>query len=378
MPHDGHRSATGRWRWPLAIFLAWTAYGLLSASQTRLFAAASNSALSYSLVDLYTYTLASAWLWAAMTPAIVWLARRFRIERVRWGRSLTMLAVIGLVVTVGDVIYDGVLLSLLVDAERSTPFLQQLWASYLFQFDINMFAFAIIVAATHALDYSRGLQEQQVSELRLQGALSRARLSALQLQLQPHFLFNTLNAISELVHEDPARADAMVTSLSELLRLSIDTSTSAEMTLRRELQFLDAYLHIQRMRFEDRLSATIEADPASLSACVPSLVLQPLVENAIRHGISPRAGAGMVHVSVRVEGNRLHIVVRDDGVGIPEHAPVVEGVGLRNTRVRLEGLYPGDHEFELRRHPEGGTAVVLSIPYRPADDRHEFRTFITV
>ncbi len=369
---------TPQWRWPVAILAAWTAYGLLSASQTRLFAAANNSQLSYSLVDLYAYTLGAAWLWAAMTGGIVWLARRFRVDRMHWARSLAVLTTVGVLVTIADVVYDAALMGWLIGKEGPLLVPQRLWASYLYQFDVNLFAFAIIVAATHALDYSRHLQEQRVSELRLQSALSRARLSALQLQLQPHFLFNTLNAISELVHEDPAKADAMVTSLSELLRMSIDTSTSAEMTVRREVQFLDAYLRIQRLRFEDRLDATIDVESAALGACVPSLVLQPLVENAIRHGISPRAGPGTVRVVARVRDDRLEITVRDDGIGIPEHAPVVEGVGLRNTRIRLEGLYAGDHEFELRRHPEGGTLVVLSIPYRHADESHEFRTFITV
>ena len=200
---------------------------------------------------------------------------------------------------------------------------------------------------------------------RLRAQLDQAQLQTLKLQLQPHFLFNTLNAITALVHRDPARAEQMVTGLSELLRFSLGSVGEQEITLARELEVLEHYVGIQQVRFHDRLSVSIDADGEASHALVPNLILQPLVENAIKHGIAPRAAVGHVRVEARRHGGTLTLVVRDDGVGEQQAASRREGVGLTNTRARLASLYGEAHRI-IAGGPDGrggGFEVRIEIPF---------------
>lgn len=218
--------------------------------------------------------------------------------------------------------------------------------------------------------YSEATQESE----QLQGRLDQARLQALKLQLQPHFLFNTLNTVTALVHTDPRAAERMVSGLSELLRFSLGTSGDQEILLERELQVLRYYLEIQQVRFHDRLSVSFDIDPAVERAYVPSLLLQPLVENAIKHGIGPRAAAGRIAISARRNGgNMLSLQVSDDGVGGPPDESRREGVGLGNTRARLQSLYGESHRLEVGTRAEGGFLVSIEIPFetRPRTPRLE-------
>jgi LytS/YehU family sensor histidine kinase len=186
----------------------------------------------------------------------------------------------------------------------------------------------------------------------------------LKMQLQPHFLFNTLHAIAELVHEDPRAADRMVAGLGSLLRISLESAGRQMVTLREELEFLEAYLAIEQVRFRERLSVAVEIDPHALDARVPHLLLQPLVENAIRHGVAPRMAAGRVTVSARRENGRVEIEIADNGRGLPNGTPRAEGVGLRNTRARLEQLYGNEFRLELANGPAGGAVARLALPYQ--------------
>lgn len=197
----------------------------------------------------------------------------------------------------------------------------------------------------------------------LQARLDQARLQALRLQLQPHFLFNTLNTITALVHRDPPSAERMVTGLSELLRVSLGTAGDQEVRVDRELEVLRHYLDIQLVRFPDRLSVQFEIDPAARDAMVPSLLLQPLVENAIKHGISPRVAAGSLHIVVARRNETLALEVSDDGVGTRGSLPLVEGVGLGNARARLASLYGAHHRFDAGPRAGGGFAVNIQIPF---------------
>jgi LytS/YehU family sensor histidine kinase len=213
--------------------------------------------------------------------------------------------------------------------------------------------------------YNRLLTSQLKLE-RVEKRLIESRLNMLRLQLEPHFLFNALNAISSQVVANPELGQEMIEDLGALLRGSIDCQSSAEITLAQELALLDHYLAIQKLRFGDRVDIRIDADPAMLSAMVPSLLLQPLVENAIRHGLERRVSGGMIAISACLADDRLQIEVQDDGVGLPPdwRIEASSGLGLRVTRERLEMLYSGagEHRFDISPRQGGGTHVAIHIP----------------
>jgi two-component sensor histidine kinase len=211
-----------------------------------------------------------------------------------------------------------------------------------------------------ATSFSRATEEREQLEARL----ARAQLQSLRLQLHPHFLFNTLNTINALIGTDRRAAERVISGLSELLRMSLSRASEQEVTLARELELLAHYIEIQQIRFQDRLSVRFQIDPEARSALVPNLMLQPLVENAIRHGIAPRAAPGHVVVTARRRGDRLDMSVVDDGVGEAPGAEHRDGVGLGNTRARLLSLYGADHRFEAGTPATGGFVVTLEIPFR--------------
>jgi two-component system LytT family sensor kinase len=226
-------------------------------------------------------------------------------------------------------------------------------------------AIATYATAWHERMATSYFEQARVRE-RLEGQLAQAQLQALRLQLQPHFLFNTLNTIAALVSTDARAAERMVTRLSELLRQTLHSASEQEVPLSRELEMLSPYLEIQRLRFSDRLRVDIDVDPDVETALVPSLLLQPLIENAIRHGITPRAAGGRVQVRARREGDFVRIEVADDGIGFRAwtgRSPR-EGVGLGTTRGRLRHLYGSTHHLALDAPPEGGFTVRLAIPHR--------------
>lgn len=211
-----------------------------------------------------------------------------------------------------------------------------------------------------ATSFSRATEEREQLEARL----ARAQLQSLRLQLHPHFLFNTLNTINALIGTDRHAAERVVSGLSELLRMSLSSASEQEVTLAKELELLTHYIEIQQIRFQDRLTVNFRIDPDARYALVPNLMLQPLVENAIRHGIAPRAAPGHVVVTAAKRANRLELSVVDDGVGERANRDHRDGVGLGNTRARLLSLYGSDHRFEAGSVVTGGFAVRIEIPYR--------------
>ncbi len=243
---------------------------------------------------------------------------------------------------------------------------------YFLNFGWEMMTYWAVVGLSHALTYHRESQERAVAGAQLETRLAEAQLQALQRQLHPHFLFNTLHTISALMHRDVEAADAMIARLSDLLRLTLDRLGVQQVSLKEELEFLSKYLEIEQTRFQDRLTVHLDIQPETLDARVPNLLLQPLVENAIRHGIAPRTAAGRLVLRAAREGDTLVVEVRDNGPGLPQArlaAFNTRGVGLTNTRSRLEHLYGAGHRFAFRDSPGGGLSVLITIPFAGDADR---------
>lgn len=232
---------------------------------------------------------------------------------------------------------------------------------------------AVATYATHWQErLSRRIAEAAREREELEERLDQARLHALRLQLQPHFLFNALNTVTALVHRDPRSAERMVTGLSELLRVSLGPAGEQEVRLDRELELVRHYLDIQQVRFADRLTVRFDVEDGAQEGLVPSLLLQPLVENAILHGIAPRAAAGSITLLARRHEGTLEIIVRDDGVGSAGPGRVVrEGVGLGNARARLQSLYGAGHRFEAGPVAGGGFQVRIEVPFHTTSVREE-------
>jgi LytS/YehU family sensor histidine kinase len=219
---------------------------------------------------------------------------------------------------------------------------------------------------SHALDYYGKYRERELRAAQLESGLTRAHLQLLKSQLHPHFLFNTLNAISSLIHTDVESADRVIARLGDLLRLALDDFGAQEAPLARELEVVRSYLEIEQARLGPRLKVRVHADPDVGEALTPTFLLQPLVENAIRHGVAPRAGPGRVDVRAWREHDRLCLEVRDDGPGIsPEPG---RGVGLSNTRARLQHLYGVEQRLDVRNDPCGGCVATVTMPFREQAD----------
>jgi two-component sensor histidine kinase len=248
-------------------------------------------------------------------------------------------------------------------------FLWRHWASQLLSDLLNLFAYAALLGLVHAVHFYHRSREREGRAAVLEAQLTKARLNALQAQLHPHFLFNALNAISTLLRRDTRAAQDALTSFSELLRLALCHSTQPEVSLREDVEFLRRYVEIQQTRLGDRLRFEEEIDPATLDHLVPALLLQPLVENAIRHGIEPSPDPGLVRVAVHLNGTRLLVLVEDNGAGLStkqQESGNGAGIGLQNLRSRLETLYGDQQHVEVGTREGGGVSVKVEIPLRQA------------
>jgi signal transduction histidine kinase len=296
--------------------------------------------------------------WAALTPLIILASRRWQVERDNLIRNLLIHFGLGLVFAVAQTLIYHSSLALLPRAAafREIPDLAGPW-SFVFN---GVLAYASILAVHQAVLHFRKYRER---EFRLQ----QAQLQILKMQLHPHFLFNTLNTIAQLIHENQAAAESMVINLSDMLRASLYNMSEQEVTLDQELGFTDKYLEILKARFENRLDVRMSIEPQTLKAYVPTMILQPLVENSVRHGISRRPGGGCVEISARREGGMLRLAVFDNGGGVEdrvETAPSERRIGLANTQARLRHLYGLNHRLELRSLSGRGAMVSVSLPFR--------------
>ena len=348
-------------RWNAAI---WLAIALFAATQTVFVMRAEG--MHHAWTELYvTQTL--AWLpWAIATPFVLSLARRFPIEKpapLVIGAHLATCATIDFLAAAWTTLLE-MLLNPFALANAPGPFVP-LWFDHVYNGILeSLFLYAGILGTGYIIASRQRLARQQIDAAKLSEALTRAQLEALQRQIEPHFLFNALNSAVALIREGRADAAARtLVALGDVLRRLVDSSGRQEVALGEELEFLARYLDIQRMRFADRLRIEIDVADELKAARVPCLVLQPLVENAIQHGIATRAGEGRVRVAAARANGRLDLSVYNDGSQLaPAHAD--SGVGIANVRARLRGLYGDEFAFELR-NTQGGVVANLTLPYRP-------------
>jgi sensor histidine kinase YesM len=309
----------------------------------------------------------SFWIiWGLLAGPIAWLVHRFPIARGRSKNALYHLAASALASPLHSLLYY-----LVSYVTYQQPAYMLMPHFVLAGFLRGIIYYWLIVAISHALDYYVQYEEKALAASQLESQLAQAQLQALKMQLHPHFLFNTLNSISALLRHDVETADLMIERLGDFLRMTLDNPGAQDVTLKEELDFLSCYLSIEKIRLQDRLDTQIDVEPQVLDARVPNLILQPIVENAIRHGIAPRSTPGRVEIAARRHRSMLLMCVRDNGPGI--RSPNGEGVGLSNTRARLARLYGSGYRFELENAPEGGLVVTLEIPFQYERDSHPDR-----
>jgi two-component system LytT family sensor kinase len=389
--HSGGTRPLSRAEW-LGVFAFWTIMAVLSAAN-RL---ADQGEIVFSAVPRalpIVLAFQQMYVWALLTPFIFWLAGRFSIDQSSmWVRVVT-LVVTGMVVAVSVDLLNYTLVTQfrggpafgsggLGGGRVRPPSNRWLPGNLRGPMVINHFIlFWGVLAAGFARDYFLRFRARERETARLQGEtsqlqtqLAEAKLSALNAQLNPHFLFNTLHAVSSLVERDPRGVRRMIARLSELLRYTLDGGTDEEVVLVQEIAFLERYLEIMQIRFQGQLEIDIQLGDDARDALVPSLILQPLVENAVKHGVDKISAAGKIKIAARREVDRLVLTVSDNGPGPAKIAKLDDaGVGLANIRQRLEQLYGSDAGLTLAESPNGGTVAQITMPFR---SRNELRTTI--
>ena len=350
----------------LGIWGVWTLFALFFASQFALQNQLSEKPLPF--WRILSWQLVSGYIWFCISPLILYLAKRFPFDDGKWKTSLPVHLVACVVVACTQQLIDALVLTRLgYPPNRVLPNFLEVYKFFLLaNLHLSLLIYMGVVGIASAYRYYQKYRERELAASQLEARLAQSRLQVLKMQLHPHFLFNTLNAISELIYKDAESADHMLTDLSDLLRLSFENLEVQEIPLKQELEFLEKYLEIEQMRFHDRLSVNMQISPDTLDARVPNMILQPLVENAIKHGIAPRSSGGRIDIYAVRSNGHLEIEVSDDGLGVPfgdlENLP--EGVGLSNTRRRLHHLYGDKHVFGLRAVEKGGLTVSLVIPFK--------------
>lgn len=344
------------------IFGFWTFLAILSAT-SRLLDPRGFGFRGMSPAGPVLLAFIESWLWALLTPPIFWLGSWVTQERRALLWRILLLLAIGILVSI--VVYlllavarDQLFESVAVRRRAFRP--RREIASFRFVPQL-LFYFAIL-AAGFAREYFLRTRQQQEHAARLQAQLAEARLDALRMQMNPHFLFNTLHAVSAMVERDPAGVRRMIARLSELLRHTTDAHATDLVPLRDELGFLGRYIEIMEIRFQGRLKIERQIDPATLDALVPNLILQPLVENALEHGVSRVKGEGRIDIVSERRGESLVLTVRDNGPGLRDEPPA--GVGVANTRARLAQLYGDEGTLTLTSADEGGTVAEIALPFR--------------
>ena len=345
-------------RYEVRIVLAWWGiYGVFLTGQHLLLSR--NMGVPLGLGDAAARALPGAVVWAGITLVVFALSRRFPIDEPPHVRHVLVHIVASIAVALSEV-------AVAFGIDQITGWFNGSFAELLMNgIPANVLYYWLLAGLGHGIEVYRRYRRQERESLVLEKRLAEAELHLLKSQLQPHFLFNTLHAISALMHRDVRAADRMLARLSDLLRVTLEHVGTSEVALRDELDFLKPYVEIERTRLGERMRVTLDIAPDTLHATVPRMILQPLVENAVRHAIAPRAAGGHIQVNSRRAGDRLELQVVDDGNGGGAGRRGT-GVGLANTRARLETLYGADFSFDAGPRPQGGFRAALSIPFRHA------------
>jgi len=350
-------------KWAL-IFAGWTFLAFLFSGPQMIQAVRLHRAAKG--FDSIVGELIFSYLWLVFTPLAIWLSRSFRIEVGQRFKSLSIHFVACVVFLLVHVLIFTIISTPFGWYANLTPFSNRYFLLILNFTPSNVMFYWGIVVIEHALDYYRKLQERELRASQLEAQLAQSQLQVLKMQLHPHFLFNTLNAISALIRESPDEADEMVSRLGDLLRMTLETAGLQEVPFKKELEFLKHYLDIEQTRFQDRLKVEMAIEPDTLDGLVPSMILQPLVENSVRHGVAPRPEGGCIKIKAWRDDSLLRLEVEDDGPGLSGEKPLKERVGLTNTRARVSNLYGDEHGLKLHHAAGGGLVASLSIPFRTA------------
>jgi two-component system, LytTR family, sensor kinase len=378
-PSDPQKPAVKTWLIWAVSFAVWAFVALAATVSIYEFYRAMGKPMSFS--ETLALQCSQILSYVPLSPFVFLFALRFPLQRRNWWRWSLVYLALGLVFSLAHITLRSLTPYGDWDSEANR-WVSVIWDSGAHAFHIRwdiykkLFlrnvvdditgVFVPIVLVGHAMSYYHRFRERELHSAQLEGQLVKAHLQALKSQLQPHFLFNTMHSISALMHIDVRAADKVMTRLSDLLRMSLENDGSQLTTLSRELEFVSAYLQIEKVRFEDRLNIVLDIAPDTLDALVPHLLLQPLAENAVRHGISKRVEQGEIRISANHERQQLYLAVRDNGPGLnlSQGSSFREGLGLRSTRERLRTLYGEEQSVDIRSTPGEGLEIDIRIPFR--------------
>ena len=352
-----------KWMKWATISLCWTALALVFTGQTYVNQASSTDTIHWK-TPLVT-ELCWAYSWNLVTPLILQLLNRFPLQRGKLSRSIGIQVFAAPFFFIASSAISVIAYRLILGPYPGSRSLFDSFRSVVIHgFAFGLLIYWLIICISQAINYYRGYRDRELLASNLETRLVEAQLDALRMQLHPHFLFNTLNSVSVLMRRDIDAADRMLLQLSSLLRGALARNAAHEIKLRQELEILEQYLEIEQIRFQDRLTVRTHVDPSALDALVPQLFFQPLVENAIRHGIADREIGGVIDIRAERQNGMLHLQVRDNGPGLNiSNGNFIEGVGLSNTRSRLEYLYGSGGRFEVCNAEEGGLIVAAAFPF---------------
>lgn len=354
--------------WPV-IFSIWAGIALIMTAQNHVYQSALHLTfpdIHASWSDSFRFPLLECLFWAILTPGLLRLSRKLPLFGRGWAKRLTFLMLVNFALEPVHAFYRLPFHTFVYPYMARIPFVRLL-RYYLLGNSLNdLWVFWTIVGIGQLISYYGRLMDREKD-------LATAQLQALTAQLQPHFLFNVLNSVSSLMREDVEAADDMIARLSELMRTTLKSKSPHETSLRDELQVVNTYVEIERMRFPDRLNFAVNADSQVLDAAVPTLILLPIIENSIRYAVAPRTSPGTVGILAIRERDNLVISVDDDGPGIPSAPTFTEGLGLANTRARLKRYYAEMASMSYRNLERGGFEVTLRMPLtlRPTDFVHD-------
>jgi signal transduction histidine kinase len=352
--------------WPVGLFLAvWTAIGIAGSVHCYFSYASLGEPMSWPRA--FALGMSLWYAWAILSVVIYWWTRLIPLEADAWLQRLALHFGAGIIFALAKLVMDFPIIKYIYCSQPELctfpVFFRMAFVGYFFRYLLISW---LLMGVAHAVWYFQEYREREARAKQMEARLTEARLQILRMQMQPHFLLNALNTIASLIHSDLERADEALCKLGDLFRFLLEHSGVQEVSIREELDFIASYLEIERLRYGVHVSVNIQVDRHLWPARVPPLLLQPLVENALRHGINSRGDSGIIDIQVRQTGDKLRLEVLDDGPGLRQNksSTAREGVGLTNTRARLQELYPNAHHFEICNRPSGGVRAVVELPLR--------------